>query len=77
MTAPNRRSVTAGDVIHRVALHAYDLGFGSRSTGRGTLAGYEPVAMVGTGQVCRFGDRDMQARTAFTGLFEIAARHYQ
>jgi hypothetical protein len=72
MTAPNRRSVTAGDVIHRVALHAFDLGFGSPSAGKEHWLGTSRWPWLERGKFVRFCDRNMQARTAFTGLFEIA-----
>jgi len=50
------------------------LDFGSLSTARRTLAGYEVMAMIRKGQVYDIGTRDMQAQTAFVaGLFAIAA----
>ncbi len=50
------------------------LGFGSLSTARRTLAGYEAMAMIRKGQVHNIGGRDMQAQTTFVAsLFATAA----
>ncbi len=50
------------------------LGFGSLSTARRTLAGYEAMAMIRKGQVYSIYGRDMQAQSAFVAaLFKIAA----
>jgi transposase-like protein len=50
------------------------LGFGSLSTARATLAGYEAMAMIRKGQVREVGGRDMAAQAALiTGFSEIAA----
>src|SRR5918998_420219 len=50
------------------------LGFGSLSTARRTLAGYEGMAMIRKGQVRNIGGGDMRAQAAFIAdLFGIAA----
>ena len=50
------------------------LGFGSLSTARRTLAGYEAMAMIRKGQVRNIGGGDMRAQATFVaGLFGIAA----
>ena len=50
------------------------LGFGSLRTARGTLAGYEVMAMIRKGQVHNVDGRDMRAQAAFIAeLFEVAA----
>jgi transposase, IS6 family len=50
------------------------LGFGSFSTARRTLAGYEVMAMMRKGQVQRIGGRDMPTQATFVaGLFQVAA----
>lgn len=50
------------------------LGFGSLSTARRTLAGYEAMAMMREGQVDDRDRRDMQGQTAFVvDLFQMAA----
>jgi len=50
------------------------LGFGSLSTARRTLAGFEAMAMIRKGQVHGVGGCDMQAQAALiTNLFEAAA----
>ena len=50
------------------------LGFGSLSTARRTLAGYEAMAMIRKGQVRNIGGSDMRTQATFVaGLFGIAA----
>jgi transposase-like protein len=50
------------------------LGFGSLSTARATLAGYEAMAMIRKGQVHSIGDHDMPAQTLVVAtLFNPAA----
>jgi len=50
------------------------LGFGSLSTARRTLAGYEALAMIRKGQVRNIGGSDMRTQATFVaGLFGIAA----
>jgi IS6 family transposase len=50
------------------------LGFGSLSTARRTLAGYEALAMIRKGQVRNIGGSDMRTQAIFVaGLFGIAA----
>jgi len=50
------------------------LGFGSLLTARGTLAGYDAIAMVRKGQVRNVGGRDMKAQAAFVAsLFTVSA----
>ena len=50
------------------------LGFGSLSTARRTLAGYEALAMIRKGEVRNIGGSDMRTQAAFVaGLFGIAA----
>jgi transposase, IS6 family len=49
------------------------LGFGSLSTARRTLAGYEAMAMIRKGQVHNIDGHNMQAQTAFVdSLFQMA-----
>ena len=50
------------------------LGFGSFWTARGTLAGFEAMAMIRKGQVQDIGGGDIRAQAAFiTALFQLAA----
>jgi transposase, IS6 family len=50
------------------------LGFGSLSTARRALAGYEAMAMIRKGQVRNIGGSDMRTQATFVaGLFGIAA----